>query len=209
MSRVRGLVVDVVHRPITYHIDREDRLHGFNAAWDDFARGNGGAALDAARVDGKLLWDYLEEETAQLYRRMVQRLRDGRPDIRFQFRCDAPDRRRLLAMHMSAAPNGDVEFVVTPVAEEGRALVPVLDPALELDERFVVICAWCKRVELAPGAWAEVEEAVPALGLFHSATRPRLTHGICPDCSSGLHAMLDDREPGAMETFAFGAVSLP
>ena len=184
--------MEAVRPPVvTYCVDHEDRLFGFNNAWSGLATSNGDASLDGPRLVGGLLWDYLDEETAQIYRRMLQRVRDGAPAIRFEFRCDAPDMRRLIAMEISATNGGVVEFVITPLVEQERPTVPLLDPVQPRGEDFVLICAWCKQVELPSGAWVEVEAAVPALGLFECDAFPRLSHGICPNCSDDLMGLAD------------------
>ena len=191
---------------VIYHVDQSDRLRSFNDAWSDFARENGAAELGGERIEGSVLWDHLDEETTQLYRRMLHRLRDGAPDIRFSFRCDAPDRRRLLAMHMSSLGGGNIAFVVTPLAEQERPTVDLLDSTLPRTDAFVLICAWCKLVELPSGAWVEVEAAIPALGLFDRDAYPRLSHGICPECSDDLIGVLDGPNTDDGDTVTFGAL---
>ena len=184
--------MEAVHPSVVaYCVDREDRLFGFNTAWSGLANRNGDASLESPRLVGGLLWDFLDEETTQIYRRMLQRVRNGAPAIRFAFRCDAPDMRRLIAMEISATESGVVEFVVTPLVEQERLAVPLLDPAQPRSDGFVLICAWCKRIELPSDTWVEVEDAVPALGLFECDAFPRLSHGICPDCSDDLMGLVD------------------
>lgn len=196
------------HSVITYSVDRGDRLVSFNDEWRDFAQANEGIALDPSRIRGHVLWDFLDPTTAQLYRSMLVRLREGGRPIRFSFRCDTPDRRRLLAMEMTAETNSDVRFVVTPVAEEIRVAVPLLESTRPHADAFVTICAWCKRVQLPSDEWCEVEEAVAALELFKRETLPQLTHGVCSTCTDAILELIDDPDLGAGGTVAFGALPL-
>ena len=41
-------------------------------------------------------------------------------------------------------------------------------------------------------AWVEVEEAVNVLSIFGGPTVPRLSHGICERCESGLLDALEN-----------------
>ncbi len=173
--------------PVSYHIDHNDSLDAFNEGWLAFADANGGESLHPSRIRGRQLWEFVREPTtAQLYRSMLVRLRSGGRPIRFRFRCDAPDRRRLLEMDMTADAAGGIQFNVTSVHEEARAPVLLLDPNRTPGNGFLTICAWCKRVRLSQDEWVEVEDAVKALNLFEGAPLPALTHGVCPACSETM-----------------------
>lgn len=52
---------------------------------------------------------------------------------------------------------------------------------VERSEEFVIICSWCKLVEVESG-WLEVEEAIDKLGLFDEPVLPRISHGCCSPC---------------------------
>lgn len=172
---------------MTYSIDRDDRLAAFSETWSVFANANGGVALDPAWLTGRVIWDFISDSTTvHLYQVMVQRVRrEGQP-ITFQFRCDAPDRRRLLEMAMTPGPAGAVQFIVTPVRDEPRPPVSLLSAARPTGSGLISMCAWCKRVHTGGGTWIEVEAAIDALGLFHARHLPRVSHGICPSCQTAM-----------------------
>lgn len=175
--------------PVSYHIDHNDSLDAFNEGWLAFAEANGGELLHPSRIRGRQLWEFIADPTtAQLYRSMLVRLRRGGNPIRFRFRCDAPDRRRLLEMDMTGDGVGGIHFDVTSIHEEARAPVLLLDPNRVPGNGLLTICAWCKRVRLPEDAWVEVEDAVDALNLFEGALLPGLTHGVCPTCSETILA---------------------
>jgi len=184
--------------PVSYRIDRDDRLEWVNDGWLLFAEANGGDALLPARVRGRLLWEFVADPAiVHLYRLIVQRLRAGGPRVRFHFRCDAPDMRRLAAMEITGDRGGAVHFEVTPVLEQPQVPVPRIDIAPPDDETLIRVCAWCKRVELPAETWLEPEEAVSALSLFDCPAFPGLTHGMCPRCYGVFNQQLDMREEEA------------
>ncbi len=59
------------------------------------------------------------------------------------------------------------------LAAEGLGRAP--DP-----DRYVAVCAWCRRVCLPGGSWMPVESLLPPEG------RILVTHGICPGCRANL-----------------------
>ena len=200
---INGSAAGDVSWPVQYRVDIEDRLAEFNGGWLDFAMANGGEALYPSRILGQSLWRFLTDGTTRhLYHVMVQRLRAGRAPIRFQLRCDAPDRRRLLAMEMTADEAGSVQFSVTSVLEESRRPVSLLKPPTVRGEYFLTMCSWCKKIQTPAGRWVEAEEAVDVLGLFVESPLPELTHGMCPPCYAAILATLGGPGAGTSDSVA-------
>jgi hypothetical protein len=193
--------------PVLYRIDIEDRLAEFNDGWLAFAQANGGHALHPSNILGRSLWDFIADaETSHLYQVMVQRLRQGGPPTRFRFRCDAPDRRRLLAMEITGDQTGGIQFSVTSVLEDSRVPLSLLEPVRARGERLLTMCGWCKRTKLPTGRWVETEEAVEELSLFEDSPLPGVTHGICPPCREAVVRVVDDPAMGAAGTVTLGAI---
>ena len=192
--------------PVLYRIDIDDRLAELNDGWLAFAQANGGDALHPSNILGRSLWEFIgDAETRYLYQLMVQRLRQAGPPVRFQFRCDAPDRRRLLAMEISGDKTGGIQFRVTSVLEDPRVSLSFFEPAHARGEGLLTMCGWCKRTQLPTGRWVEIEEAVEELRLFEGSPLPGVTHGICPPCHAAVVGALDDAAVGAAGTVTLGA----
>lgn len=175
---------------LSYRINDRDEIVFVDEAWDRFARANGGEHLTADHVLKRRLWDFVSDApTQQLYGAVFSRVRAGRA-VRFEFRCDAPDRRRLLEMRVSPAPDGTVELRTRSLSEEARPAQILLDPLGERSDAMLRSCGWCKRID-AGGSWVEVEEAVARLRLFERPVLPQVTHGICDECLARVTADLD------------------
>lgn len=186
--------------PVCYAIDEDDRLIRFNAAWTAFAEANRGRGLSPAELTGRPLWNSIADATTvHLYQTMVARVRGGGPPVHFHFRCDAPRLRRLLRMEI-ARDDSAVLFTVTPVSEQARPVVAILDHDLPRSERLLTMCGWCKQAQAADDEWIEIEQAVDRLGLFQAPMPPRVTHGVCPSCYRTLVDALDSPE----ETITLG-----
>lgn len=171
-------------RPLVliYRIDAGGRISRVNAAWTEFARDNGGEALMPERVLGRDLLQAMTDSTVRaLYAQMIRQARDGRA-VRFRYRCDAPDRRRIFEMEIRAVGGGEVEFVSTLRHEEPRAPVGLLQGGQARDARLLRVCSWCQQVAVGEHTWLPVEAAAELMHLLEAETFPRLTHGICDAC---------------------------
>ena len=111
--------------------------------------------------------------------------------VRFDYRCDAPECRRLFRMTIRALAGGTVEFDSRLLWQEPRPRVDMLDHGMPASGPWVRVCSWCQQVSLPNGDWAPVEEAAMKLGFLAEEHMPRLTHGICPPCRSSMLAQLD------------------
>ncbi len=186
---------------VSYRIDRHDRLIVVGDDWIKFALANGGARLLPPEILGSSLWEQLADPTTrQLYHAMVARIRAGAPPIRFRFRCDATDRRRLISMDMRAADDAAVDFRCTIVEEQRREAVRLLDPVVARGDETILLCGWCKLVRLDDDRWVEVEAAIDALDLFEAPALPQMSHGICPSCRDQLLVVIDGAAAGTSIT---------
>lgn len=176
---------------LLYHLNASDEISSVNEEWLVFARANDGEPLLPPQILGRPLWDFIGDvETQHIYRLLHRHVRTKGEPVRLSFRCDGPERRRLLELSISAGVEQGLIYRVRTVREEDRKPMPLLDPHRPRSETFVTICGWCKRVSAPPHGWLEVEEAVAALSLFAEPHPPQLTHGICGQCSQSLDQAL-------------------
>lgn len=170
-----------------YRIDDADRITSVGGAWCGFAQENEGGRVKPENVIGRPLWDFIcDATTIELYRQMVKRARAGQV-VKFHYRCDAPERRRLFRMTIAPVPPAEIEFVSALRREEVRPKVMLLDAELRnRSEEFVRICSWCEKAALPDGRWAPLEVVVEVQGLLQKERMPSLTHGICEHCKQRL-----------------------
>lgn len=179
---------------VVYALDASDAITAVNDSWISFASANGGEALLPPAIIGRSVWDFIADPTTRmLYRRIFERVRAGTGPVRFSLQCDAPALRRLLEMTISRDRGGSLKFVVHTLALEPRAPERLLDRDAPRSNELVRMCAWCKRIPGPDGAWGEVDEMLPKLGLFDTRVLPRITHGICEDCDRMIIAELEFR----------------
>jgi hypothetical protein len=176
-------------REFVYRIDAEGRICFVNPAWQAFAAENDWQVGAAQVLGSELMASITDARTRYLYGLLIQRVRESGRLARFGYRCDAPDRRRLMEMQMGYdQARKQVEFRSRVMLIERREPVALFDATrTNRTDDILSVCSWCKAV-LADQAWVEVEEAVMRLRLFSSDTLPRISHGICPGCSEHLSA---------------------
>ena len=124
-----------------------------------------------------------DTETRHIYQELVRRAVEFGP-FRLEYRCDAPDQRRFMAMVIEhERDKARIAFVNQVLRVEARSFQALIDATRERSEqRFLRLCSWCKKAQLTAQDWVEIEQAVERLRLFDDAPLPRLTHGICPGC---------------------------
>lgn len=184
-------------RLFVYQIDAGDVITAVNDAWDEFALENEAPHLTRQGVIGRPLWDFITgEETQHLYRALFQRVREGKRPISIPFRCDAPDCRRHMEMHMIPDKAGGITFTTRVLRLEKRPAVRLLEQGAPRSPDFVTMCGWCKKVRLPDDRWAEVEEAIRVLHLFDERVVPQISHGICPECHDRVLGVWGERRAG-------------
>ena len=113
--------------------------------------------------------------------------------MRFSFRCDAPEKRRLLEMTINPGKDGGLELESTPLWVQPRAPQKLLENrTASSPEKFLLMCGWCKRINVGDSQWEEVEDAVVRLGLFERQESIQVSHGICPRCYDQVFKNLDE-----------------
>lgn len=172
-----------------YTIDASDLLASADPRWDAFARAGRAPWLERERVLGRSLWEFISDgETRHLYEIMLARVRANLAPIALPFRCDAPDRRRLMRLVIAPLARGSLQFDTMLEREEPRPRLALLDTEVPRSQDLLVVCSWCKRLQVPVGEWQEAEDAIARLGLFSAPRLPLLSHGICPACERSYFA---------------------
>ncbi len=179
-------------RDVIYKIDANDRIVSVNDEWIAFALENAGDRLLPTEIEGKTIWEFICDATTTLiYQAMIHKVRLGSPAIRFSFRCDSSDRRRLMQMEISLTSSNVVRFRCTPLAIQQRPPVNILDVSAPRSEEALVVCGWCKQFRTPDKGWLEIEAAVEHMDLFHRDLFPELSHGMCSMCYASTMAILE------------------
>ncbi|MGD2174847.1 MAG: hypothetical protein PVJ27_05545, partial [Candidatus Brocadiaceae bacterium] len=166
-------------RTFIHRIDARDVIEYVNDEWVEFGAENWDAE-SARAVVGTSLWEYVATPAVKnLLQTVVARLRQTRSRVKLPYRCDSPAARRYMEMEMEASAEGQVEFRSRTIREEEREPVYLLAQSEELATGVLLMCSWCKRVNVPP--WMEVEEAVRQLELFSGPDVPGISHGLCDD----------------------------
>jgi hypothetical protein len=169
-------------RQFTLHVDARDMITFVDAQWLTFAIENDTPSLTIESVVGTSLWTHISDAaTRQIYEILSRRVRRGGEPAMVPFRCDGPTVRRHMQMSILPRPENSLEYRSLLLAEERRGQLDLFSPDIQRGEHLVVMCSWCKRIRGL--IWMEAEEAIREMGLFKSSPAPRLSHGICPQCT--------------------------
>ncbi len=170
-------------RHVLWIVNRDDKIVLVNQDWLAFARENATPHLVEEAVINRDLWHFIaDKETTYLYKMVLERVRTQKPHLIIPFRCDSPDCRRFMEMTISHLPEDAVKFQSRILKQELREAVRLLDISVSRSSHFLPICSWCKKIEVSPERWLEVEDAIKTLDLFVNENLPQLSHGICNSC---------------------------
>jgi len=174
---------------LSYIIDAGNRLVRLSSGWERFAIANGAPDLSPYNVLGRNLDSFITgAETREVFGMFLTRLRQSDREVVLPFRCDAPDRRRLMEMTVLARPDGSIEFRTRVMREEVRDSVALFDSEQPRLPEMIGVCSWCKKVRTPLGEWLEVEEALQRMRLFEHEEVPGLTHTMCDACLAAFEA---------------------
>lgn len=170
-----------------YNIDEYDKISYVNESWLDFSKANQAKNLSLLEVLGRSLWSCMKNhETEAVYQIIVNTVRKKGISITLPFRADSPDKRRFMELRISPLEENRIRFNSVLLDEEPRSSVTLLDSTIKRKSSFIIICSWCKMVNISKYHWIDIEAAVKFLNIFQSESYPKLSHRICPDCSSRL-----------------------
>ncbi len=170
-----------------YWFDNRDCITKVDENWLRFAMENGAPHLTPEAVKGRHLSTFISDAgSCELWARLLERARAGVP-VAFSIRCDAPDRRRTMSLRLRT-DRSRIRVTSTLVAQEFRQPMDLLRTPRESAGASLTACGWCRRFELAPGVWVEVEVLVENLSLFALPVLPPVTNAICPACHETISA---------------------
>ena len=161
--------------------------------WRLFAVENG--ALDLAEsgaVVGRNLFEFLcGEEVKHAYGRMLERIRQGEPQLTFPCHCDSPSLSRQMRMTITPLRRNRslraVLFQSITMAERARPPIRLYEFAGESYPESVPLlgmCSLCERVCPSPDCsevsapWMEAERYYARGG----SSQVRISHTVCPFC---------------------------
>ncbi len=168
-----------------YEIDEEDRVRAVTEAWLAFAQENQARWLTRGAVLRQPIWHFISGvSTRHLYELMFAEVRSAGRRFTLPMRCDSPDRRRFMELDIEPRTGGAIALRCRLLREEARETQPLLDPAAERSAEELRACSFCKRLQGRDGLWREVEDAILHGDLLGERLLPRLTHVVCPECTT-------------------------
>ncbi len=171
-------------RPI-YTIDVDDRLVLVNpAAFDLFG---GSAEQWSPSLLGRSIWDFIPgAQIRQLWQVLYSRVRAVGAPVFVPMRADTPSMRRLIDLELHPLADRSIQHICECVWTEARLAIALLDPAYPRDQRSLLSCAWCRRIQVRFGVWEEIEQAQQTLQIEAVETLPSLKPAVCASCKQSV-----------------------
>lgn len=178
--------MDNVHgstQSVRYRIDGTDTICSVNEAFFSFGQSNG-RAIKADQVLNHSLFDFIDgEPTRYLTKTLFARVRESGRPVQIAFRCDSPECRRFMNMHIETAAKGELLFENQLVKIEPRQPISMFARySQHVSDQLLTMCSWCNRVLSPDQRWFEVDVAISDSEWFLNPATVTISHGICPDC---------------------------
>lgn len=168
--------------PCRYEIDAADRITAVSDSWLEFAQANDAPGLTREAVIGRSLWDFIAgDETRDLYRAVLARVRNEDVPIILPFRCDSPEYRRWMRLVMTPRMSDCVVLDGVLVRKLERLHLGILDPQAPRLPDELPMCSCCKRVAIE-SSWLEPEDAITRLHALGAEPYPHLRQVVCDAC---------------------------
>ena len=172
------------NRPV-YTIDVDDRLALLNPAALELFSGT--ASCSPAALLGRSIWDFIAEtQIRQLWQVLYARVRAAGAPVFVPMRADTPSLRRLIDLELHPLADRSIQHICECVWTEARPAIALLDPAYPRDERSLLSCAWCRRIQVRFGVWEEIEQAQRSLQIEAVETLPLLKPAVCASCKQSV-----------------------
>lgn len=185
--RVQLMVKDLTDARPVYIIDAQDRIVFVNPAWSRLVASARGDGPDLRDVLGQSIWSRIPDGVVrQLWGLLYSRVRATGGSVFVPMRVDRADQRRLIDIELQPLGEGVVRHVCEPVWHEARPAVALLDPFYPRDDRSLLSCMWCRRIQVRLGAWEEIEDAQQTLAIPADSSLPRLEPSACTTCKQSL-----------------------
>ena len=174
-----------------YSVDPQDRVRFVGGDWTDFAVANEGLALDKSQVLDRCLWRFISGlENRLVYQQILSFVRLHKRVVRFLFRCDGPQERRLVGMRIAPEPDGGCCFESAILHRHRQKHFALLDLRGPKTNDTVALCNWCMRVDCGPLGWRTLDDQCVHRSVFVADPGPRPVFTICPDCLAAVrHAL--------------------
>jgi hypothetical protein len=177
-------------RDVLYLLDANLCIAECNLGWDKFAAENGGVGISRVAVLGRNIFEVIPEVLVRFYQdKYAEALRAGHW-IGFDYECSAPDVFRQFHMALRSVENSGLLVVNsylpnqrTPLTapNEAKANEIYLSPS-----GMITMCAHCRRTRRQDNTntWDWVSR-------FLRDTGRKVSHGLCPRCTSYLYPDLE------------------
>ncbi len=178
-----------------YELDADDTVVDVGPGWDEFALENDSPNATRDGVVGRPFYSFVAgSQTRALLKMIFDRARALKELVELPFRCDGPHVRRFMAFTAEVTHGGGIRVRTRLLGEGERESLPFLERAGVGSRQPIRVCSWCNRIAAGPGIWLEAETAAERLGLLLDPEPPKITHGICPGCQSGVMGGLSEAE---------------
>ncbi|MGC9062359.1 hypothetical protein [Calditerrivibrio sp.] len=140
---------------------------------------------------GKNYFDFINDEMLKIIlSRIFDSVRKKGSPFKTSYRCDNEDELRLYDLEITPMVNNILKLKHELVNTTKRATKLHFSSNSDI---IFTMCAWCNKIKYRD-IFIELEDAVNKMKLLEYNFLPKFSHGICPDCYTGLIKEIEEYE---------------
>jgi hypothetical protein len=179
----QGNVMPTCQSLVEMTVDKNNIIVAVNASWDEFALSNDAPQLAGGSVIGWSLLDSVSGKVTKIFTQALLDLaRSHEQKIMFDYRCDSPQVRRFMRMHISQGDAGSVQFIHEHLSSEYFSHAAIYQSAAQRSRDTLVRCSICNHVR-HDGIWSTPDYVSRTFFASHPVS---VIYGICPSCQGFL-----------------------
>ncbi len=166
-----------------YRLDSKDVIISAGGSWDSFAHENKASALSAGEVEGHCFWEYIAgDATVMWLKALFGYVRIRQQAVERNYRCDSPDVKRFMRMHVIPEENGNLFLEHDILSVEPRSKSANFNKLHRQGvDNLIFRCSICNQV-YSDGVWGEVESLDKTLNLQELT----VAWTVCENCKDLL-----------------------
>ena len=167
---------------LDYLLSRDDRIERVCDAWSEAAALRMGLRLDAERVIGRSVWDFINGgATMRLYDALFHHVRTTGRRAGFAYRGDSPGAIRYMRMHLLPGPGDRVHLRSELLHEQPRPREVYFAHVDYRRHPDLLQCSLCQKLN-ANGRWYTVSEALEHTDLLDTLMPVEVGDTVCTCC---------------------------
>jgi len=165
----------------TYWLDKEYRVTRVSPEWDDFAKLNNGENITSEKVVGKLIFDYITDDTTRMWLETILLLaKVTQKTFERPYRCDSPDLKRFMKLRVTTDEHNEIRLEHIVLSTEKRYRNITFEYKKDFMSIPYIRCSICGFIK-SDNKWSEPDELIKKEATIKTHEF-KVIYSVCESC---------------------------